>query len=56
MLARQRAAVVCQALRSYGAKVTTTVRGYGSNKPVTVGGNRAQRADNRRVVVRVTRG
>jgi outer membrane protein OmpA-like peptidoglycan-associated protein len=56
MLARQRAAVVCQALRSYGAKVTTTVRGYGSNKPVTVGGSRAQRADNRRVVVRITRG
>ena len=40
----------------YGAKVTTTVRGYGSNKPVTVGGSRVQRADNRRVVVRVTRG
>ncbi len=55
-LAKKRAAVVCQALRSYGAKVTTAVRGYGSNKPVTVGGSRAQRADNRRVVVRITRG
>ena len=50
-LARKRATVVCQALRSYGAKVTTTVRGYGTTDPVTVGGNRAQRADNRRVVV-----
>ena len=32
-LAKKRAAVVCQALRSYGAKVTTAVRGYGATSP-----------------------
>ena len=55
-LAKRRAAVVCQALRAYGANVATAVRGYGSNKPVTIGGRRAARAPNRRVVVRITRG
>ena len=55
-LAKRRAVVVCQALRSYGANVATSVRGYGSNKPVTIGGTRAARAPNRRVVVRITRG
>jgi len=55
-LAKRRAAVVCQALRAYGANVATAVRGYGSSKPVTIGGTRAARAPNRRVVVRITRG
>ena len=55
-LAKRRAAVVCQALRAYGANVATAVRGYGSAKPVTIGGTRAGRASNRRAVVRITRG
>ncbi|MCW2837500.1 MAG: fibronectin type protein, partial [Marmoricola sp.] len=55
-LAQQRAVVVCQALRAYGAHVATSVRAYGSSMPVVVGGDRADRAPNRRVVVRITRG
>jgi outer membrane protein OmpA-like peptidoglycan-associated protein len=55
-LAQRRAVVVCQALRAYGAKVTSSVRAYGSSTPVVVGGNRAHRGANRRVVVRITRG
>jgi outer membrane protein OmpA-like peptidoglycan-associated protein len=55
-LAQKRAAVVCRALRSFGADVTSSVRGYGSATPIVLGGTRVSRAPNRRVVVRITRG
>ncbi len=55
-LAKKRAAVVCKALRSYGADVTTTVRGHGSSVPVVIGGDRGDRSANRRVLVRITQG
>jgi len=58
-VSRQRAAAVCQALRSRTTARTRSV-GYGDARPVVVGGpsadRRTQRAANRRVVVVVTGG
>ncbi len=54
LLSRARAQVVCAALRQYGAHVTVSSVGYGGSRPVVVGGYARQRAENRRVVVRVT--
>jgi outer membrane protein OmpA-like peptidoglycan-associated protein len=54
-LSRQRAETVCAALRASGVHVVTAAVGYGSARPVRVGGSHAQRAANRRVIVRITR-
>jgi outer membrane protein OmpA-like peptidoglycan-associated protein len=50
-LSQQRSVAVCSALKTYGAKVTTTTKGYAGSKPVLVGGKARERHENRRVVV-----
>jgi YVTN family beta-propeller protein len=50
-LSENRATAVCDALRHDGASVTTTAIGHGSSRPVIIGGNRANRVRNRRVVI-----
>lgn len=55
ILSRKRARAVCSALRA-DAGVTTRRIGYGGTRPVVVGGPRARRAANGRIVVVVTRG
>jgi CshA-type fibril repeat protein len=54
-LSVQRATVVCQALKAFGAEVTTTTHGYGPRRPAVVGGTQKSRRENRRVVILVTR-
>ena len=54
-LASGRAVNVCRALKSAGAPVTYTTKSYGPWRPAVVGGTRADRAANRRVVVLVKR-
>ena len=53
-LSQARAAVICAALRSAGVRVSLHVMGYGPARPVLVGGRPADRAANRRVVLRIT--
>jgi outer membrane protein OmpA-like peptidoglycan-associated protein len=53
-LSGQRAVAVCEALKHYGAHVTTVTHGYGGARPVLIGGTPQSRAGNRRVVVIVT--
>ncbi|HST80580.1 MAG TPA: ricin-type beta-trefoil lectin domain protein [Kineosporiaceae bacterium] len=54
-LSAQRATVVCQALKAFGANVTVKAHGYGPRRPAVVGGTQKSRRENRRVVILVTR-
>lgn len=53
-LSQARAHIICATLVAYGAHVITTARGYGGARPVIVGGTAQSRAENRRVVIRVS--
>ncbi len=53
-LSQKRAAVVCGLLQHELHRIHTTMVGYGRDRPLVIGGTRAQRAPNRRVVVLIT--
>jgi outer membrane protein OmpA-like peptidoglycan-associated protein len=54
-LSVKRAKVTCAALKADKPSIRTTTIGYGGTFPVIVGGTAAQRAQNRRVVIVITR-